>query len=112
MSAGIRSGVNWMRENVSDSVSASVRTSIVLPRPGTPSSSAWPPASMHVRTPSTTSRLPTIDFAISARSVVDPLAEERDLLANGFGLGHRRSPWLRRVGSIDVRSLTVLRAGE
>ena len=56
MSAGIRSGVNWMRENLSPTHSASVRTSIVLPRPGTPSSSACEPASMHVSTPSTTSR--------------------------------------------------------
>ena len=34
MSAGIRSGVNWMRENDRSSASASVRTSSVLPRPG------------------------------------------------------------------------------
>ena len=33
-SAGIRSGVNWMRENDRSSASASVRTSSVLPRPG------------------------------------------------------------------------------
>ena len=42
MSAGIRSGVNWMRLNEQSMTSASVRTSIVLPSPGTPSSSAWP----------------------------------------------------------------------
>ena len=41
MSAGIRSGVNWMRLNEQSMTSAIVRTSIVLPRPGTPSSSAW-----------------------------------------------------------------------
>ena len=34
MSAGIRSGVNWMRLNEQSMTSASVRTSIVLPRPG------------------------------------------------------------------------------
>ena len=34
MSAGIRSGVNWMRLNVQSMTSAMVRTSIVLPRPG------------------------------------------------------------------------------
>ena len=34
MSAGIRSGVNWMRLNVQSMTSAIVRTSIVLPRPG------------------------------------------------------------------------------
>ena len=39
MSAGIRSGVNWMRENESSSPSESVLTSSVLPSPGTPSSS-------------------------------------------------------------------------
>ena len=36
MSAGIRSGVNWMRLKSRSSASASVRTSSVLPRPGTP----------------------------------------------------------------------------
>ena len=39
MSAGIRSGVNWMRLKSSESASARVRTSNVLPSPGTPSSS-------------------------------------------------------------------------
>ena len=34
MSAGIRSGVNWMRVKVQSMTSASVRTSSVLPRPG------------------------------------------------------------------------------
>ena len=36
MSAGIRSGVNWMRLNFRSSTCASVRTRSVLPRPGTP----------------------------------------------------------------------------
>ena len=36
MSAGIRSGVNWMRWNLRCRASASVRTSSVLPSPGTP----------------------------------------------------------------------------
>src|SRR6187402_1867431 len=69
MSAGIRSGVNWMRENSSANDSASVRTSIVLPKPGTPSSSACDPASTQVMTPSITSRLPTITREISSRRV-------------------------------------------
>ena len=42
MSIGIRSGVNWMRLNFSDIVSASLLTSSVLASPGTPISSAWP----------------------------------------------------------------------
>ena len=43
MSAGMRSGVNWMRENSQPSTCASVRTSSVFATPGTPSISAcWP----------------------------------------------------------------------
>ena len=68
MSAGIMSGVNWMRENTSCSASAMVRTSRVLPSPGTPSSSACEPASMHTITPSTTSWWPTITLPTSWRS--------------------------------------------
>src|SRR5688572_19684065 len=41
---------------------------MVLPRPGTPSSSACDPASMHVSTPSITSRLPTMTLPTSSRS--------------------------------------------
>ncbi len=37
MSEGIRSGVNWMREKLRDSVLASVLMSSVFARPGTPS---------------------------------------------------------------------------
>ena len=40
MSAGIRSGVNWIRLKSSAMASANVRISKVLPSPGTPSSKA------------------------------------------------------------------------
>ena len=50
ISAGIRSGVNWIRENESSSPSASVFMRSVLPRPGTPSRRTCPPANMPVRT--------------------------------------------------------------
>ena len=43
MSLGIRSGVNCTRENVRSSASATVLTSSVFARPGTPTSSACPP---------------------------------------------------------------------
>ncbi len=49
MSAGIRSGVNWMRLKSSDSASASVRISSVLARPGTPTSRQWPRANMAIK---------------------------------------------------------------
>ena len=88
MSAGIRSGVNWMRENgEAERVSDRTRTSIVLPRPGTPSSSACPPASRQVRTPSTTSRLPTIDQPNLLAQRADVFLELLDLGADGGGGG-------------------------
>src|SRR4051812_13441404 len=43
-SAGTRSGVNWSRLNEPPSTSATVLIVSVLARPGTPSSSTWPPA--------------------------------------------------------------------
>ena len=47
MSAGIRSGVNCTRFGCRPSTVPSVSTSRVLPRPGTPTSSTWPPDSRH-----------------------------------------------------------------
>ncbi len=42
MSAGMRSGVNWMREKSRSSAWARVRTRSVLPSPGTPSKQTMP----------------------------------------------------------------------
>ena len=56
MSAGIRSGVNWIRLKVVSMTSAMVRTSIVLPSPGTPSRSTWLFASSPVSVWRTSSR--------------------------------------------------------
>src|SRR5581483_2833115 len=69
MSAGMRSGVNWTRLASSFRAWASVRTSSVLPRPGTPSSRTWPPARIETRTPRTTSSWPTMTLATS-RSIL------------------------------------------
>src|SRR3954469_25552632 len=66
MSAGIRSGVNWMRLKSRSSASPIVRTSIVLPRPGTPSSRTWPPAMRLMRTSRTISACPTITLPTSS----------------------------------------------
>src|SRR5213595_3573238 len=60
MSVGMRSGVNWMRENLRSSVCATVCTIRVLASPGTPKSSACPPENTAVRMPSSTSRWPTM----------------------------------------------------
>ncbi len=44
MSAGMRSGVNWMRRAEQPSVVANAFTSVVFATPGTPSSSTCPRA--------------------------------------------------------------------
>ena len=49
MSEGMRSGVNWMRLNLRSRTFASVETSSVLARPGTPTSRQWPFAKRAVR---------------------------------------------------------------
>ena len=46
MSAGSRSGVNWMRRLPQPSATANALTIVVFATPGTPSSNAWPRASM------------------------------------------------------------------
>jgi hypothetical protein len=65
MSAGIRSGVNWIRENSRLTAWASERTRYVFPNPGTPSSSTLPPTNSAVSTPSTISSCPTMALPIS-----------------------------------------------
>ncbi len=59
MSAGSRSGVNWIRRKLHPSVAANALTSVVFATPGTPSSSTCPLASRQVRMSSGTSRGPT-----------------------------------------------------
>ena len=68
MSIGIRSGVNWIRLNFSDIVSASLLTSNVLASPGTPMSKRMPPREQADRQPLDHSRWPTMTRAISLRS--------------------------------------------
>ncbi len=67
-SAGSRSGVNWMRENSAATVLQMVLTVSVLARPGTPSSSTWPPVSKPMSTRWTISSWPTMTFLTSWRS--------------------------------------------
>ena len=60
MSAGIMSGVNWIRENGTSTAWPIDLTSIVLPSPGTPSSITWPPANSAVSAASSTGSWPTM----------------------------------------------------
>src|SRR5437899_2743130 len=68
MSAGIRSGVNWMRLYWRCRARAMVLTSRVLPSPGRPSRSTCPPAISAIVTPRITSSWPTITRATSRSS--------------------------------------------
>ena len=81
-SAGMRSGVNWMRAKLPSNVRASARTSSVLPRPGTPSSSTWPPASSAVNVCSTT-------LVLADDRLVDLVAKRADDPARGGELLRR-----------------------
>ncbi len=66
ISAGIRSGVNWIRLNFNFRAWPNVRINIVLPRPGTPSMRIWPPLNTPTSTCLTTSFWPTITRPISS----------------------------------------------
>ena len=68
MSAGMRSGVNWIRENSRSSASAITRTSSVLPRPGCPSTSTLPRVSSPTIACSTRTLWPKRRCSISAFS--------------------------------------------
>src|SRR3954470_18241507 len=67
-SAGTRSGVNCRRLNEPPRTSATVLTVSVLARPGTPSSSTWPPARRATITRSSIASWPTITRLISNRA--------------------------------------------
>ena len=66
MSAGSRSGVNCIRCTVQSIERPRARASIVLPTPGTSSSSRWPPASRVTRAVSICSVFPSMTLEIAA----------------------------------------------
>jgi hypothetical protein len=84
MSAGSRSGVNWMRLERAADGAAMVSTDRVLARPGTPSSRQWPLARRHTSIRSIARSWPTITFlrrrpgAGPARLRTDPLLAPAD----------------------------------
>src|SRR5688572_14394796 len=74
MSAGIRSGVNWLRLKLKSRICDSVLTSSVFARPGTPVIRQWPPQNSAINTSSTTSSCPTMTLRSSARIFWRPAA--------------------------------------
>src|SRR5437773_6292331 len=106
MSAAIKSGVNWMRENLSSSASATLDTISVLASPGTPTGRAWPPENTAVRMPSRTSfwptmRRPTWDNrsprAVARRSNSSRSPDDRDA---GWGMGD--GGWVMKLGYVST----------
>src|SRR5580693_794214 len=65
MSAGSRSGVNWMRRNVRANAAATALTASVLASPGTPSTRTWPSVRSPMRRPSIRRAWPTMIFPTS-----------------------------------------------
>ena len=75
---------------------ASVRSSVVLPRPGTPSSKTWPPARRQMRTPSTTSLLADDDLADFAAHQIEVAGGELESgVRHLYILAVELSAWLR-----------------
>ena len=116
MSAGIRSGVNWIRLNEQSMTSAMVRTSMVLPRPGTPSSSTWLFASSPVSVCRTSSRWPTMTRPTSrsmvwarsanasgARRGAGAAAVELSMDASGWIGIDRSAPTVTADGSSELK---------
>ena len=87
MSEGIRSGVNWTRRASSPSAVPMVSTSLVLARPGTPTSSAWPPDSTVIKARSTTTSWPKITSpiaALAARILAAVDSAARTIMSSSF----------------------------
>src|SRR5690349_12383119 len=84
-----------MRPKVPLMVRASAFTSSVLPRPGTPSTSTWPPASSAHSTESITSGWPISALPISAR--IAPATLEAWLSCSAVGLFKLFPPFFERA---------------
>src|SRR3954469_6430453 len=110
-SAGTRSGVNWMRRKTPRSVRASVFTVSVLARPGTPSTSRCPCASMATSTRSRKWSWPTTVFftSYSTRSIGETL-----LIGFSLKRGQARgaSAELDRHGECDARKARLVPRAE
>src|SRR5215207_3375541 len=111
MSAGIRSGVNWMRLKERSSTEAMVRTSSVFARPGTPVMMECPPTKSESSTSSTTSSCPLMALRISPIKL-SRAAESRPSSSSSrstFVSTAMRPPLLSRDRQQKLLSLLVTR---
>ncbi len=118
MSAGIRSGVNCTRRSSSPKMTPRVSTSLVLPSPGTPISSRWPPESKVISVSSTTRSCPKITRPMPGAGGGDALAELIDRADERRVVGRRRFHGIRPahatypVGCVIDRALVNMRNSE
>src|SRR5882762_2280396 len=88
MSEGMRSGVNCIRATFKDMACARARTSNVLPRPGTPSTSTCPDTQRAMMVWSTTAVCPTSAVPTLARSFASSSPARRMVFDSSFMLAH------------------------
>src|SRR5882724_11062899 len=88
MSDGMRSGVNCIRATFKDIACARARTSNVLPRPGTPSTSTCPDTQRAMMVWSTTAICPTSALPTLARSFASNSPARRMVFDSSFMLAH------------------------
>ena len=110
MSDGIRSGVNWMRENFRSTTRASVWMSSVLASPGTPTIRLLPPTKSVSSTCCSTSSWPTMSFFSSWRMRAWPWfirsasAMSSGALRSTCMLAASTNPPVPRASSLPARS--------
>src|SRR5215213_483410 len=102
-SAGIRSGVNWMRRKRQPMRRVRVRASSVLPVPGAPSSSMCPPATSEVM-----ARLLTFSWPRMTRSSWLRSAAKRDAMSLMVCM---QASWLQRAECVVDRGEHPLKDG-
>jgi hypothetical protein len=104
MSLGSRSGVNWMRRTELSMDRASALASMVLPTPGTSSTSRWPSANSTVSAVVTTFSLPSITDCI-ARRMSSVVRVRSSRTAGSSPAVVTRAPLLRAVRGLPLLSL-------
>src|SRR5437763_603829 len=104
MSAGIRSGVHWMRLSSRPRIVPRVSTSRVLASPGTPINSACPPDKSVISACSTTSRCPKMISPTRSRTSVSRSPSASTSATRSAGPA---PPWAALKGVVDTKPLIL-----
>src|SRR3989440_5601757 len=104
MSAGIRSGVHWMRVSSRPRIVPRVSTSRVLASPGTPINSACPPDKSVISACSTTSRCPKMTSPTRSRTRLSRSPSASTSATRSAGPA---PPWAALKGVVDTKPLIL-----